>query len=324
VCETVFVSGADICGPGVRWGLYAQMALGLLVSLIPRVRSEVVISFGTSSLVTGIALLATGFVQGQREEIAYYQQAIVVQLAGMGFGPAALAWLKRGHARPDTVFFTFTILYTIVMGSFLFYTLGQEYTNGPIIKCYLDQVPKMYGKTAMKIVNAIIIGATVSIILFSMVINWHINKKYYHGSNDYSGRHPLNHWLGAFMVFVVFAAETVLAVLVHKTLTEYSSFVSADSKAALDAWQFGQIIPFMMLLEPIMEGLRAILPNIQATRNAAKQSRGEVLSETAVMRQDGRLVQAGGRTHGEEKTGVDQEIILVHTTQSVEFPQALV
>src|SRR5437762_7729456 len=103
----------------VRWGLFAQMGLSLFVSLIPRVKEELVISFGTGALVTGVALLATGFTQGQRQEIAYYQQAIIVQMAGMGFGPAALAWLKRGHGRPDTVFFAFTILYAIIMAVYL-------------------------------------------------------------------------------------------------------------------------------------------------------------------------------------------------------------
>src|SRR5436190_23628717 len=121
----------------VRWGLFAQMGLSLFVSLIPRVKEELVISFGTGALVTGVALLATGFTQGQRQEIAYYQQAIIVQMAGMGFGPAALAWLKRGReGRPDTVFFAFTILYVIVMGCYLFYVVGQENTDGPIINCF--------------------------------------------------------------------------------------------------------------------------------------------------------------------------------------------
>jgi len=63
------------------------MAISMFVFLFPRIHEEVVISFATSALVTGIALITTGFIQGQRQEIAYFQQAIIVQMAGMGFGP---------------------------------------------------------------------------------------------------------------------------------------------------------------------------------------------------------------------------------------------
>ena len=289
LCDDAFVSGSDICGPGVlssissltqvRWGLFAQMGLSLFVSLIPRVREDVVISFGTGALVTGVALLATGFIQGQRQEIAFYQQAIIVQMAGMGFGPAVLAWLKRGHGKPDTVFFAFTILYAVLMTVYLIYNSVQGSSDGPIINCFLDQVPKIYGKRSMKIINSVVVGLSISVILLSMHINWFINARYHNGSNDYSNRRPLSKWYTHTMVFVVFAGECVLAASVEKTIMEYGQFVSNESRAAYQAWQFGQIVPFMMLLQPLMEGVRALMPKVILKReesSSEREGQGEV------------------------------------------------
>jgi hypothetical protein len=262
------------------------MAISLFIFLFPRIHEEVVLSFATSALVTGIALITTGFIQGQRQEIAYYQQAIIVQMAGMGFGPAALAWLKRGHGRPDTVFFTFTILYVIIMASYLFYTVGQGSSNGPIINCFLDDVPSLYGKHGIRIVNSIVVSVSIPVILASIGANWYINNRYHNGSNNYSRRRPLNTWVVLLMFLVVLGAETVLAASVEKTIMEYSQFATPDSRTALQAWQFGQIIPFFLLLQPVLEALRAMLPKIvfkHKARKAAKQARGEVrVGEEAV------------------------------------------
>ena len=255
------------------------MGISLFVSLIPRVREEVVISFGTGALVTGVALLATGFTQGQRQEIAYYQQAIIVQMAGMGFGPAAVAWLKRGRGRPDTVFFAFTILYAIIMAVYLIYNSVQGSSNAPVINCFLSEVPKIYGKRSMKIINSVVVGVSISVILTSMSYNWFINARYYNGLNNYSERPPLSKWYTWTIVFIVFAGECVLAASVEKTIMEYGQFVSDQSRAASQAWQFGQIIPFMMLLQPLLEGVRALLPKVvvkREERNTAREGQGEV------------------------------------------------
>jgi hypothetical protein len=260
------------------------MALSLFVSLFSRIKEEVIISFAATALVTGIALIATGFTQGQRQEIPYYQQAILIQMAGMGFGPAALAWLKRGHeGRPDSVFFAFTILYVIVMGCYLFYVVGQEKMDGPIINCFLDQVPSFYGKQALKIINAVVLSVSIAIVLLSIGLNRYINRRYYGGSRDYTGRPALNKFVTWALTAFVFAGTTALAVSVEKTLLEYGSFVSDSSRAAASAWQFGQIIPFMMLLQPIMETIRAFLPRIEFGRKKSDSgSRQETDSEKSM------------------------------------------
>lgn len=249
------------------------MALSLLVPLFPRVREEVVISFGTGALVTGVALIVTGFTQGERHEIAYYQQAIIVQMAGMGFGPAAVAWLRRGHGEPDVVFFSFTILYTIIMTCYLFYTIHQESSSGPYINCFLDAVPKLYGKKALEIVCSIIVGVSVLIIGASIIASRYINQRFYRGANQESERPPpITIWISSIIILIVFIIETFLAALIQLTLAEYSKFVSDSDRAALGAWQFGQIVPLVMLIQPIMEAIRALLPKVQIKRRGTSVS----------------------------------------------------
>lgn len=285
------------------------MALSLFVSLFSRLKEEIIISFATTALVTGIALIATGFTQGQREEIPYYQQAVLIQMAGMGFGPAALAWLKRGHeGRPDTVFFAFTILYVIVMGCYLFYVIGQENTDGPIINCFLDQVPAVYGKHALKVINAVVLSVSIAVILFNIGLNRYINRRYYGGSHDYTDRPKLQRIVTWAMTLFVFAATTALAVSVEKTLLEYGSFVSDASRAAASAWQFGQIIPFMMLIQPIMETIRAFLPRFEVNRRntTTTVSREETMenSEKGAVQKIDRISNDGKLNDGERKITV--------------------
>src|SRR5579859_1534073 len=290
------------------------MALSLFVSLFSRIKEEVVISFATTALVTGIALIATGFTQGQRQEIPYYQQAIMIQMAGMGFGPAALAWLKRGHeGRPDTVFFAFTVLYVIVMGCYLFYVVGQEKTDGPIINCFLDQVPAFYGKHALKVINAVVLSVSIAIVLFSIGMNRYINRHYYGGSHDYTHRPKLNIIITWAMTLFVFAGTTALAVSVEKTLLEYGSFVSDASRAAAGAWQFGQIIPFMMLIQPIMETIRAFLPRIEFKRNkksASRQGTMESMNKGQVERMESMPQDVKDSNESDGNTGVNQTTVI--------------
>jgi uncharacterized membrane protein len=229
------------------------MVMSLVVPLFPCFGEEIAISFGTGALVTSIALIATGFTQGMRDQIAYYQEAIIVQMAGMGAGPAALAWLND---EPDSVFFALTILYGIVMAGYLFYTVAEQASSSsPVIDCFLDDVPAMYGKTALKIANSIIIGVSLLLMAFVITTRTIVNKMRKH-------EQPRNRrgirWYRILFALVIFAAETVLAVLINLTINEYGKFVSSDDRAAISAWQFGQIIPLMMLLAPFMDVIRVL------------------------------------------------------------------
>jgi hypothetical protein len=42
-------------------------------------------------------------------------------------------------------------------------------------------------------------------------------------------------------------------------MNEYGQFVSADDRAEVQAWQFGQIIPLMLLLGPFMDVIRSLM-----------------------------------------------------------------
>jgi hypothetical protein len=234
------------------------MGLALLASFLS---NELLVEFATGALVTGIALLATGFTQGQRQEIAYYQLAIIVQMSGMGFGPAALAWLKRGHGRPDTVFFSFTVFYVIIMACYLFYVVARQ--NG--LDCFN---PPSFGKQYLKILNAVVLSVSIALILLSVGINRFINRRYYNGSNDYDRRPPIPRVLVLIITLLILAATTLLAISVERTITEYSQFVPADQVVEANAWGFGQIIPFMMLLQPVMETIKTYFPRIAFRRNA--------------------------------------------------------
>ena len=220
------------------------------------------------------------------------------------------------------MFFTFTIMYVIVMGAYLFYLVGQESSDGPIINCFLDEVPAIYGKRAMKIINSVVVGVSIAIIFLSAGVNWYINAKYYNGSNDYSQRPPINKWYVAFMWLFVFAGETVLAASVEKTLMEYGQFVSDSDRAASQAWQFGQIIPFMMLLQPLLEALRAVLPKVVLKHNsmkAVKQSRGDVQTEEHAMSMDGKA----SRDVSQNEVDMEVEKKIAVTTNSMEIHEVV-
>jgi hypothetical protein len=271
ICEDIFLAGSDICGigvpnfnrcllanliPQVRWGLYTQMAMSLTIPLLPWFGEEIAISFGTGALVTSIALITTGFTQGMRSQIAYYQEAIIVQMAGMGSGPAALAWLND---EPDSVFFGLTILYGIVMAGYLFYTLAEQASSSsPVIDCFLDKVPSMYGKTALKTANSIIVSLSLVLMALAIITRTIVNRWRRRNDDHHQRRLRGIRWYRVLFALVIFIAETVLAVLINLTLNEYGKFVSSNDRDTVSAWQFGQIIPLMMLLQPFMDVIRAL------------------------------------------------------------------
>ena len=247
------------------------MALSLLVPLFPGLGEEIAVSFGTAALVIGIALIATGFTQGVREQIAYYQEAIIVQMAGMATGPAALAWLND---EPDVVFFALTIAFGIIMGGYLFYTVAEQSGRGPVVSCFLDEVPAMYGKTALKIANGIIVGISLTLIAASIIARRYINAIRKRTDDHVKHRRLLKLYKWTFTI-IIFCAETALAVCIQFTLQEYNSLVPADIVEAADAWQFGQIIPLMMLLAPFMDVIRAVRSQWVETHSKEKRNEGE-------------------------------------------------
>lgn len=234
------------------------MALGLVVSIVPNVVDEVISSFGTGALVTGVALLATGYVQIRRQQIAYYQQSIILQMACMGFGPAAIALLRRKCGKNNYIFIIFTVIYAILMVAFLLYISLGLLNPDPLTKCFLDRVSSIYGTTATIIINSLVIGVCVGIIILSCILHHCVSRKRQGNGGGLCklGFTTRREWCFAAIVFIL---ELGLAVLVNKTVIEYSRIVPTWIRGAEEEWSFAQIIPFMMLIGPIMELLRAIL-----------------------------------------------------------------
>lgn len=186
----------------------------------------------------------------------------------MGTGPAALAWLND---EPDSVFFALTILYGIVMAGYLFYTVAEQAgSSSPVINCFLDDVPSMYGKTALKIANSVIIGVSLLLMVFVIMTRKIVNKSRARQQNQ---RHKRGiRWYRILFALIIFVAETVLAILINLTMDEYGKFVSSDDRAAISAWQFGQIIPLMMLLAPFMDVIRTLKDKFLEMRKKKAES----------------------------------------------------
>ena len=106
--------------------------LGLIIATLPNAEYQVMIWFGSGALATGIAILAAGYVQTVQGNIAYFQEAIVIQMAAMAFGPAAMVWLRRTRGRIDYTFTDFTVLYAIIMVVYMFYTSSNSFTPDPL------------------------------------------------------------------------------------------------------------------------------------------------------------------------------------------------
>ena len=246
--------------------------MSLIIPLLPGLGEEIAMSFATGALVTGIALIATGFAEGMRGSIAYFQEAIIVQMAGMGAGPAALAWLND---KPDFVFFGLTIVYAIIALGYLFYTVREQDGSNPLVNCFLDQVSSMYGKSALKIANGTITGIALVLIVIAIIARHFINvwKRRASESDRRRYRYLIRIYKWVFVI-IIFAAETVLAVVIQFTLHEFNSLVSPSDQGVLAAWDFGQIIPLMMLLGPLMDVIRAVADKIYVQR-AAKRKDGQ-------------------------------------------------
>jgi hypothetical protein len=232
---------------------------------------EIAMSFATGALITGIALITTGFAEGIRGTIAYFQEAIIVQMAGMGAGPAALAWLND---KPDFVFFGLTILYSIIMLGYLFYTVREQNGSSPLVNCFLDQVPSMYGKTAMKIANGTITGIALGLILIAILVRYYFNRWKHRPRERQRHVFIIRTYKWVFVV-IVFVAETVLAVVVQYTLSAYSNLVSDSDREVLGSWDFGQIIPLVMLLGPLMDVVRAVKENMEERRKRKAEGKEE-------------------------------------------------
>jgi hypothetical protein len=246
-----------------------QILACVLISIIPHVTDSIIVSFATLPLVTGIAHIIAGFVQTQLNDIAYYQQSIIVWMAAMSFGPAAIAWLRRAHGRTDKVFFIFTILYAGALFGFTVYThahLNKDPAPSTAtvlpLECFLDSpnIPFLYKYTTMKTLNLVTISVSVGIIVTSGFSNLFYKKYHPGGAHSFFASRPkLDSIWEKFVVAAVVLVEVLLFVLVWETADHYRSIVDEKDQRKEGSWSFGQIIPFTLLIYPILMALRALM-----------------------------------------------------------------
>ena len=241
----------------------------MIIAVIPHVTDWIIITFATLPLVTGIAHIAAGFVQTRRNGIAFFQQSIIVWLAAMSFGPAAIAWLRRAHGRTDKVFFIFTLIYAGALFGFAFYANSQlgnfgtdELASDLPLECFLDSdnIPHLYKGPTMRVLNVVLVSLSVAIIVISGFSNLFYRKYRPGGVHSFFATRPnLDSYWEKSVIAVVVLVEVLLFVLAWETTAHYRSIVPQAQQTAEGAWGFGQLIPFTMLLYPILLGLRAWL-----------------------------------------------------------------
>jgi hypothetical protein len=211
--------------------------------------------------------MIAGCVQTQRNRIAFFQQSIIVWMAAMSFGPAAIVWLRRGHGRIDNVFFLLTLIYAAALFGFALYANSQLASFGPYerasnlpLECFLDSddIPSLYKEHAMRVFNAILVSLSIAIIVISGLSNLLYRKYRPSGVHSFFATRPkLDSCREIFVVTVVVVVEMLLFSLVWETAAHYRRIVPQAQQMAEGAWGFGQLIPFIMLLYPILLGLRA-------------------------------------------------------------------
>jgi hypothetical protein len=232
----------------LNWGVFAQMVVCLVVTAVPGTRYTVISNF----FVSGVALLITGVVQTYRNEIAFYQQSLVLFMSGLGFGPAAVAWVRWGGREVEGMFSLFSILYVLAMvayGGWILHIGFKPRPEGELYYCYQVQVTKFYGGTSLRTIDIAVVVVCASIIALSALGHYCVGPR---------TRTSVFRWSFAGITFiVVLALEIALAALVYETSKAYGKLVPENLRVELEAWTFGQIVPFTILIYPVMEFLRS-------------------------------------------------------------------
>jgi hypothetical protein len=237
------------------------MIASLIVSILPYPIDDTVIAILSSiPLVTGISHLIAGFAQATLHQIAYFQQSIVLWLAGMCVGPAAIAWLRRTHGQTNALMFLLTVIYVLCMGAFFSITVHNSFDiqSGEIYNCFLGEVPAFYGEKSMKIINSFMVGLTVIFVLVSAITNCVYKKNRSGRYLGFFARQPKvsTKWEW-FLVSLVFVFELMIAILAFKTGQQFGQNVDPTTSTS-NMWTFGQIVPLVMVILPVIACLKAI------------------------------------------------------------------
>jgi hypothetical protein len=172
-------------------------------------------------------------------------------MSGLRFGPAAVAWVRWGGREGESMFSIFSILYVLAMvayGGWILH-IGFKHPEGELYYCYQDQVTKFYGGTSLRSIDIAVVVVCASIIALSALGQYWVGPR---------TRTSVFRWsFAGITFFVVLALEAALAALVYETSKAYGKLVPEHLRVALEAWTFGQIVPFTILIYPLMEWLRS-------------------------------------------------------------------
>lgn len=138
----------------------------------------------------------------------------------------------------------------------------HEFASDLPLECFLDSdyIPSLFKEHAMKVLNVLLVSFSVAIMVISGLSNLFYKKYRPGGIHSFFATRPrLDSFWEKFVVAVVVLVEVLLFVLAWEAASHYRNIVPQAQKKAEGAWNFGQLIPFMMLLYPILLGLRALI-----------------------------------------------------------------
>jgi hypothetical protein len=255
----------------------------MMIATIPNVLDWIANTFATLPMITGVAHILAGFIQTRRNEIAFYQQSIIIWMAAMAFGPAAIAWLRRTHGRLDMAFLIFTGGYVAAMFGFCIFIVQNlnsvgDTSNGPLECGFNDSgtLPKLFQKPAMETTNLVAVSVAVGIIVACLVFNCF--KQYRRRALPFlSVMSGLGSKLDYTILGVILIVEVLLFVLVWEAAARYRNLFPSNAQNMEGSWTFGQIVPFTMLVYPILQCIRA---RIEGDIIAQVQQAGSVIEVT--------------------------------------------
>ena len=248
------------------------MIAGIIITILPYPLDDTVVSsIATLPLVTGISYLVAGFVQAAQHQTAYFQQSIVLWLAGMGAGPVAIIWLRRTHGQTASAILFFTLLYSACIGAFFFFTVHNALgiQDGSRYSCFLDEVSSsIFSEQSMKVLNGFVVGVVVLVVVASAITNC-VYKKNRSGRfrGVLASQPEISTKWEWFIVVSVVLFETLIAALVTVTVRRFNDF---DTQPTQVGWTFGRLVPFAMLVLPLVYFVKTIFAG-EATKAAQAQ-----------------------------------------------------
>jgi len=181
-------------------------------------------------------------------------------MAAMAFGPAAIAWLRRTHGTLDMVFFIFTSGYVAAMFGFCIFIVqnlnGVSADSTLPLECGFDDfnsLPKLFQKHAMETTNLVAVSIAAGIIVICIASNCFKRTRRF----VVPVLSKLGSKWGYAIVGVILIIEGLLFSLLWDAARSYRNLYSSEAQDQEGSWSFGQIIPFTMLIYPVLQLIRA-------------------------------------------------------------------